>query len=470
MSGYSKFAKNVGILTIASFGTKILSFLLVPLYTSILTTSDYGTYDLIYNTISLLIPILTQNILDAVLRFSIGCKPTERKIISIGIKYFLIATAIVVGALFANSLCGLSKTVRSLSVLVVLMFVTQALSQIVLYYARGLNKFLDVAVSSVLCSAVAISANVLLLVVFRLGLQGYFLANILGPAIQIIYLVARLSLLKVDPIHVDRGLEKSMLKYCRPLTLNSVAWWVNNAADRYIVTFFCGTAENGIYSVASKIPSILSIFQTIIGQAWTISAVDEFDADDKDGFFSNMYSIYNCLMVLACALIIAADVPFASLLYSNSFFEAWRYVPFLTISVVFGALAGYVGGILAAVKDSKEFARSSTFGALSNVLINLVLVPWIGPLGSAIATAISYWITWILRMRVLDQYIHMKLTPARDGVSYGILVLQSFILLVLFDRPLIMYLCEALCVGVLFLMYREEIARLFARALSRMRR
>ena len=68
---YGYLAKNTGLFTISSFGSKILGFLLVPLYTSKLTTSDFGTADLLSTTVSFLIPILTINIASAVMRFSI---------------------------------------------------------------------------------------------------------------------------------------------------------------------------------------------------------------------------------------------------------------------------------------------------------------------------------------------------------------------------------------------------------------
>ena len=53
-----------------------------------------------------------------------------------------------------------------------------------------------------------------------------------------------------------------MLKYSCPLIANTVAWWITNASDRYVVMWLCGTAANGIYSVAYKIPSILNILQS----------------------------------------------------------------------------------------------------------------------------------------------------------------------------------------------------------------
>ena len=57
----------------------------------------------------------------------------------------------------------------------------------------------------------------------------------------------------------NKTVAKAMFAYGIPLVANSIAWWINNASDRYILTFFCGTALNGVYSVSYKIPSILSL-------------------------------------------------------------------------------------------------------------------------------------------------------------------------------------------------------------------
>ena len=82
----------------------------------------------------------------------------------------------------------------------------------------------------------------------------------------------------------DKQIEREMIAYSVPLILNSVSWWINNASDRYILTYFSGVAVNGIYSVAYKIPTILSTIQSIFYNAWSISAITEFDRNDTDGF------------------------------------------------------------------------------------------------------------------------------------------------------------------------------------------
>ena len=89
MANYRYLAKNIGVLAISNFATKILSFFLVPLYTSILSTSEYGTYDLFNTTVYLLIPILTLNIQDATIRFSLDENYDKKKIVTISLNVFV---------------------------------------------------------------------------------------------------------------------------------------------------------------------------------------------------------------------------------------------------------------------------------------------------------------------------------------------------------------------------------------------
>lgn len=469
MAGYLSFAKNVGLLTLANFGTKILSFLLVPLYTSVLTTAEYGAYDLAISTVGVLIPLLTQNVVDAVLRFSMDEKADKMGVLAIGIRHFLISFLLVAGICMCGVVLNISDDFTRLSPLVMLLFASQGLSGIALYYVRGVNRFTDVAVSSVLCSALVIGCNVLFLVCFDWGLTGYFLANSIGPLLQSVFLLLRVGIKGINPLRVDDALEHDMLAYSRPMIANSIAWWVNNVSDRYIVTLLCGINTNGIYSVASKIPSILSVVQTIVGQAWTVSAVEEFDPEDSDGFFANMYAAYNCVMVVVCSLIIASNLVLARILYSNEFFSAWQYAPFLTISIVFGALAGYVGGVLAAVKDSREFARSSVIGAAANLVFNIALVPFIGALGAAIATLVSYWITWFLRMRTLKHYMFVRIRSLRDCFSYMILLIQACLFFIPM-RSVVIHAGEAALFILILSLYRNEILAMFRKACFVVRR
>lgn len=457
MERYKYLFKNIGLLTLSSLSTKLLSFFLLPLYTNILSTTDYGTYDLFNTTIGVLLPILTFNIQEAVMRFSLDDKYDKKSIVTVATRYLFFSNIVVIIGLIINNLFDISIFVSEYSFFFFLMFLTQSISGVITMYVRGIDKISELSISSVIASLITICLNILFLAVFHWGLMGYFSANIIGPLIQCIYLIYRTNIVRNINMKERFSFERNeMINYSRPLIANSIAWWVNNASDRFIIVFFCGLAENGIYSVASKIPSILNIFQAIFNQAWTLSAVKDFDPDDKEGFFTNTYMAYNCLMVIICSGLIATDRVLAKMLFAKDFYVAWKYVPWLTIAILFGALSGYLGGFFAAVKDSKIFAQSTVYGAITNVILNFIFVPFLGVLGAAIATTISYVEVWILRYWHSKQYVRIQINLLRDSISYFLLVVQSLLLLAELQIE-VLYTLEIVLFVVIVILYFKDI-------------
>lgn len=466
-SGYRYLFNNIGLLTLSNFATKFLSFFLVPLYTSILSTTDYGTFDLFNATIAVLLPILTLNIQESVLRFSLDGKTKRAAIASISTKYLLISNLIVLTIMILNKIFVFNTIMADYALFFLLMFFSQSLVGVMTSYIRGIDRVADLSISSVITSIVTIGCNILFLVVFKFGLSGYFWANIIGPLFQCIYLMVRSDFFKNVKLCVYEQEEKEMIDYSKPLIANSIAWWVNNVSDRYVITFFCGLAENGIYSVAGKIPSILNIFQTIFNQAWTLSAVKDFDAEDKNGFFSNTYKAYNCVMVITCSGIILFDKILAHFLYAKDFFVAWKYVPWLTIAIVFGAMSGYLGGFFSAAKDSKIFATSTIMGAFVNLILNLIFTPLYGAMGAAVATAVCYIVVWGYRLWQSKRYIKIKVNIIRDIFSYILLVMQAVLINV---HGIKMYIFVFMCFLLISILYIMDIKQILNKILGRLKK
>lgn len=458
MEKYKYLIKNMGLLTLSNFATKILSFFLVPLYTTVLSTVDYGKYDFISSTVGILIPILTINIYEAVLRFAMDKDIDSKIVFSIGIELCLVGNFIVLSFLLTNHFITFSNIIEEYSLYFFLMFFVNSISGIMTSMARGTDKIRELSISSVMGSAISIFLNLLFLLILKIGLRGYFIANIIGVLIQNIYLLMMIKIKNDIIVNSDKlFVRKIMLRYSVPTIANAIAWWINGLSDRYVVIYFCGIAANGIYSVAAKIPSILNIFQNIFSQAFMLSAVREFDIDDKDGFFRKTFDSYNCLLVLLCSIIICFDKILARYLYAKDFYVAWKYVPFLTISIIFGALSGYAGSIFAALKKSEYFAKCSVVGAIANILMNIVLVPGIGPMGAAIATTISYWMTYLVSMYYLNKCINLKISIIRDNIAYLILMIQSFSLLLFSNSILLQYGMQLLALIIILLIYNKKV-------------
>lgn len=462
MKGKKYLAKNIALLTISQLGSKLLSFFLVPLYTSVLSTGEYGIYDLFNTTILLVVPIFTSNISDATLRFPLDNKE-HSSIFSTSLKHVIRGTAVFFLLLLFNYFGNFFPTINEYKWYLLVMFVTSSLGGIITNFARGIDGIKEVAISGIIGSAVLLSLNIYFLLELRLGISGYFLANILGLASIYIYLFFALKMWKYIKKSSNslKEIEKQMLDYAGPLLTNNIAWWVNSSSDRYVVTWLSGVSANGIYSVGYKIPTILNVFQTIFNQAWTLSAVKDFDPEDTDGFFTNMYNLYNFSMLFMCSVLITLTRLIANILYAKAFYEAWMFVPFLLISVLFGALSGYVGGIFAAVKATKIFGQTTILTAVVNTILNIVLVYFIGPLGAALSTMIAYFLTWLIRIFFVRKYIKLKLNFIRDTIAYLILLIQSLCLFLLSNNSTFFWMIESVFIILIIILYKEQCLKIY---------
>lgn len=390
--------KNMGILTISNFASKILVFLLVPLYTSVLTTTEYGSYDLAVSTATLLYPILTLNIVDAVMRFSMDKDYSKEKIASIGMRFVSISIVLFGLGMFILNRFSLWPDIHGLEPLVFFYYVSYVFNQFLIQFAKGLERVKDMGVAGVISTVITLATNILFLLVFKWGLVGFFLANILAQALSALYLMTRVRFLKfITDLRIDKELAREMLVYCVPLIATVVGWWINSTADKYVVTFMIGVSANGLLSVSYKIPQIINTLQSIFTQAWQISAIKEYGNEDTSRFYGNTFSIINVLMCAVCSWLILLTKPIASILYSKDFYAAWQYVPFLLIASVLNCASGLLGPILAAKKNSKAMMWSALIGAVANIILNIALVYIIGIQGATIATVICSYIIYVVR-------------------------------------------------------------------------
>lgn len=464
---YITLIKNVGILTLGNFGSKLLSYFLLPLYTSYLSTAEYGTYDLLSTTINLIIPILTVNAAASLMRFSLDKNADSSEVISTG-SFIVIKGLLLFWAFVAvNKILNIFDFVNQYLLYFVLLYVLSIFSQVLGSIAKGLEDVTGMAINGVVHTLFQLILNILFLVQWNLKLEGYFLANIISLLISSLYLILRLRIWKyISFKSISHVTEIKMLKYGGPLIITSIGWWINNASDRYVVTWLCGVGANGIYSVAYKIPSILMTLQSIFNQAWQISTVGEYNKNDTHGFFSNIYNIFNMLNVLGCSLLIILTKIIAHLLFAKEFFAAWQYAPFLMISVVFGSLIGVIDGIFQAVKDSKTQSKSVASGAVLNVILNIILVYLWGTIGAAVSTATAYIVTWIISFINVKKYIQLKVNIKKHLCSYLVLWLQA-ILFISMDDGIRLYIMQVCFAFVLMMLYIQEIKDILDVAMRR---
>ena len=249
-----------------------------------------------------------------------------------------------------------------------------------------------------------------------------------------------------------------MIKYSLPMIPNYILWWINNASDRFLVTFFCGTSVNGVYSVAYKIPSLLNSITSIFASAWSISSVDNFGSKESVRFYNNVYSFYSGLLFISSSCLVLGSKIIANLLFAKDFFVAWKITPILVLAYVYSALAQYLNSIFSASKQTKALLYASLAGAIVNILLNVLLIPEFQGTGAAIATVSGYMVIWIVNMINTRKIMKINLYLGIILSSTALIVVQ--IICVLFDSWQ-SYIIAGICVVGIILINRGAFLNIF---------
>ncbi len=424
---YKKLSFNFLVMTIGQFSSKILSFLLVPLYTAILTTEEYGTYDLIVTTVTLLTPFFTLTIAEAIMRFCMDEDYERKEVLTIGI---LIAS---IGTLLLASCYPIIKHIDAIADYygwIVLFFASHNFYLILTQYLKGVNKTQLYAVCGIISTAATLILNVVFLIGLSWGIFGYLLAYVIGHVLIILFILFKINIFKcvTNPFKIKATVYKDLLTYSIPMVPNSICWWISNSSDKYMVRAMVSASALGIYSVSYKIPNIMAIFTTIFNSAWQISAVEDFGSEDSKKFYSNIYRLFSAGNVIFASFLILLSKPLALLLYQKDFYVAWKASAILIMAFVFNALAGLVGSVYTSAKKTHMLFYSTIVAAVSNILFNLLLIPVWGTLGAAAATFISYFLVWGIRIVHSRKILKFKINLFQNLVSYCLLIVQVIII------------------------------------------
>ena len=426
--------KNMGLFFIASFGTKFLSFFLVPLYTSLVSTEDYGTADYLNTIISLFLPVLMLDISDAIMfvSFRADTLADKRQPLLYGDKILRVSSLLLAAVLAVICLIADQKTILIYCVYILVRYFLDAFYLNIHAYMRATNAVHIITVSSILSSATMLILNVVLIVYFKLGLYALLISSLAGLLVSNLYCIIKTKYWSFarTPLTLTSEQKKQMLSYSIPLVFSGLAWWVNSSLDKFFITHYCGIGANGIYAMANKIPTLLNAVHTVIYQAMQLSVFSEMKAKDSKEYMTRLYSIYNFVMVMACSVLIILDKPMAKYLFKGDYYVAWQYVPIMLLSAAMFSVAGYITIIATATKDTTTIATATISGAALNTLLNWLLIPKIELLGATIATAAGYFIVWLVLMLNAEKKLGVRFSKFKSMAMYALLAVQWIVLLI----------------------------------------
>lgn len=418
--------KNTFIFTIGNIATKLITFILVPLYTYMLTTMEYGVVDLITTISLVLAPVLFLNISESVMRFSLDKDANYNQIMSTGL--VIMSLAVIIGFLGIPVL-QLFSTLKSYSLYIYFYTISSAISQLFLCYLRGKEKLILYTCGNIINTLTVAIFNIIFLVTLREGIEGYLKAYILANFITMIYAFIVADILSViKKFDINKKLTKDMLKYSLVLVPNVFMWWIMNSADRIVITAVIGASANGIFAIAYKIPSLMSTVAGIFNQAWSYSAIRENDSEDKEIYTNKIYEGFFMVISLSALGIMMILKPFMKIYVSEIYYCAWKYTPYLIIGFVFQSLGSFLSTSYTVNKDSKGFLFSATFGAIINIILNFLLIFKYGLIGVALATCMSYMAVFCYRVKDIKRYIYIDVFNKKYLLIILLMILEAIIM------------------------------------------
>ena len=420
-------AKNTAIISVGKICTQFMSFFLLPLYTSILATAEYGTVDLLISYAALLLPVVTFAIEQALFRYLIDVRNDEKE------KEAIISTTVFF-CLFQCCVCSVIlfvvySFIRNEYMPYFILMVTACIcSATMLQLSRGFGDSPGYALGSFITAAVQILFNVLLLVVFHMGAYGMLLATMAGNFACSIILFLRTKAYRYTYFSsFSMATLKKMLKYSLPLVPNQLSWWIMNASDKTIVAAFLGPDVNGLLAVAHKFPNIYIQFNTIFNISWTESAALHIHEEDAEKFFTNIISIVFKLFASVCLGMIAC-IPFMiNWIVGADYFDSYYQIPIFMLASLCNVVVSLYGVIYVAHKKTKEIALTALYAAIINAGSHLLLVGLIGLYAASVSSLLGYGAMAVYRYFHSRKYLTIK-------ISYKVLIsLLVMILIVLFS-------------------------------------
>ena len=398
MSRETKLAKNTIIITIGKICTQMITFFLLPLYTGVLSTGEYGTVDLLNTLIGLLLPIITFQVEQALFRELIEVRRNEeekKKIISSGV-IIVIVQCILYLIIFAAISPFINNEYKIFLATNVIVYIFLSLFQQI---ARGLGDNTNFAIGSFVSAISTILFNIFFLIVIKLGATGMLLGTMVGQAVGIIYLLISLKLYKYIRIkEYKKEIIKKLWKYSIPLIPNAISWWIFNASDRVITSSILGINQNGILAASLKFSTIYITLYNIFNMSWTESisiAINDYDIKD---YFNKMFNTLLKLF-LALAIGLIACMPFVfPIMINEKYSNGYGLVPISIIASLFNVIVGLISVIYVAKKNSKAIANTSVISAIINIIVHIALIKFIGLYAAVISTFTSYFIMSIYRL------------------------------------------------------------------------
>ncbi len=427
--------------------TKLISFILLPLYTKLIDPEIYGIYGVNMTIVQLVVGIIYLAIWNAVFRYAAESDTDEGR-------YEVISTGLPV-MWFSSVLCTIVILVINLfwdfsnPYLVCIYAIANGFQYFYGYVARSMKDNRIFIISGCVNSTVNLLMNWIGIAYLHYGIEVLYCSYIMGTLIQIFIIEFKFHVLR----HFKRGyVQKArlnkLMKFGAPLALNSVMQWLLTGLTQIMIAYMLGTYYNGLFSVAVKFATLISLMVSVFEYAWLELAYDIAKNNNSALYYKRVFNmLFGVLMFGVSALTLVIKVLFPYFI-AEAYYECLEIIPHITIYACANAFASFSASIYMSYKAVNILMVSSLVSGGTNFLLLLLLIPSFGFQGALLSLALASVLMMLIRIVVLHKKYGIKLDL--PTIFYIILIPVSCFVFYMTDKVLIDMLAIFVC-AVLFL-------------------
>ena len=439
---------------VGNTGSKVLSFLLLPLYTRWLGTAGFGESDLVTTYSSFLVCIMALCVSDSIFVFTKNQnKETKGNYYSSSLFFILIVLCVwlviwfILDLFFTcnNVVNGFSNNLWYIYGIVVTTFLQQYTQQFIL----SLEKIKIYSFTGIIHTLMTFAMSFLLIP--SMGVRGYILSMIFSNLVTALYsFLFSKSYKYIIFSRLNFIIVKDVLKYSIPLIPNAIMWWLVSALNRPVMAHHLDYSSIGIYAVANRFPAVIMMVFSVFSVSWNISVFEEYQKNDFKQFYSKTFKfLFSIITIIASFVIICSEL-IIKIFASSDFKSASLYMPILIVGVLFSCYSAFFGTCFGVEKQSKYFFYSSLWGALTAIVLNALLIPCWGVWGTCISSLLSFFAMFISRYFYSLKFIKERLLGR--SLLYGALLLFETGVTLYFDNTLIRLSSFAVVLLIVFLL------------------
>ncbi len=427
MDKYKRLASNTLLFAISNFSSKMLTFFLKPMYSRAVPIEEMGVYNNVWGYILLLLPLISLGMDYAVLRFGLDKQYNRKSVFTNGMVGLLAGFGILVAC---YPLMRLLPNSQGYMVAIYAMLFVSNLRRICANFVRAKNMLRLVAIDGILTSLTTVIFNVVFLVWLKTGAIGILWATVMADLFSSVLLIWVASLGKyIRPAKYNNEMMGQMLRYALPLVPSLMCWNITNSSDVIFVTNMLKDGQRlaGLLGYSYVLAQAVQMAAYIFNDAWQLSAVTE--QEDREIFFSRIFSAYQSTMFIGGAALILLCQPFYSVYLHGNDVQAWRYAPFLVMATIYSCFSGFLNSIYVVEKRSGLSLFTSAMGAAINCVLNFILIQFMGVTGAALATFFSYLAVFLLRAINTRGLLKVHFSSGMLAVNTGLLTLECALMI-----------------------------------------